>query len=170
VDPESGAPGDSITVIGSGFRPKNQVQEVSIADAPIVPVYELGLTDSKGSFTVEGIVPGVMEGGQVIKVRVTQKEGDEITVPFTVSSGEGGDVTVEQGLEDIKGLYTKVWTFNAETQEWQVYDTAEGAPDDFSTLNSGQGYWIEVSEDCTLTFGANTWNLKKGWNLIGWLS
>jgi hypothetical protein len=170
VDPESGAPGDSITVIGSGFRPKNQVQEVSIADAPIVPVYELGLTDSKGSFTVEGIVPGVMEGGQVIKVRVTQKEGNEITVPFTVSSGEGGDVTVEQGLEDIKGLYTKVWTFDAATQEWQVYDTAEGAPDDFSTLNSGQGYWIEVSEDCTLTFGANTWNLKKGWNLIGWLS
>lgn len=170
VEPDHGAPGDDITVIGSGFRPKNQVQEVSIADAPIVPIYELGLTDATGSFTVHGTVPGVMEGGQVIKVRVTQNEGDEITVPFTVSSGEGGDVSVEDGLKSIAGLYTKVWTFNAETQEWQVYDTSEGAPDDFSILNSGQGYWIQVSEDCTLRHGANTWNLKKGWNLIGWLS
>ena len=64
--------------------PKTQVQEVSIGDAPICPVYDLGLTDSIGSFTVEGTVPGVMEGGQVVKVRVTQDEGEEITTPFTV--------------------------------------------------------------------------------------
>jgi len=28
---------------------------------------------------------------------------------------------------------------------------------------------VEVTEDCTLNYGANTWNLKDGWNLIGWL-
>jgi hypothetical protein len=110
-----------------------------------------------------------MEGGQVIKVRVTQKEGEEITVPFTVTGGGSDITTVEEGFSTIAEKYTKVWTFNADTQEWEVYDTADGAPSDFTTLKSGQGYWVEVTEDCTLTFGANTWNLKKGWNLIGWL-
>jgi len=169
VEPDRAAAGDDITVIGSGFRPKNQVQEVSIGGAPIVPVYELGLTDSKGSFTVKGTVPGVMEGGQVVTVRVTQRVGNGITVPFTVTGGGSSEVTVDEGFATIEGKYIKVWTFDSATQEWQVYDTTEGAPSDFDTLNSGQGYWVEVSEDCTLTFGAHTWNLKKGWNLIGWL-
>jgi len=40
---------------------------------------------------------------------------------------------------------------------------------DLASLEKGKGYWIKVSEDCTLIYGGNTYNLKAGWNLIGWL-
>ena len=37
-----------------------------------------------------------------------------------------------------------------------------------TTLYVGRGYWINVSEGCDLTYGANTYELDEGWNLIGW--
>ena len=146
-----------------------EVKITGTGNSPIVPIYELGLTDATGSFVVEGTVPGVMEGGHPVKVRVTQPIGAPITTPFTVTGAAAGAITVDEGFATIAGKYTKVWTFDAATQQWQVYDTTSGAPDDFNTLAIGQGYWIYVTEDCTLNYGAHTWNLKKGWNLIGWL-
>jgi hypothetical protein len=38
-----------------------------------------------------------------------------------------------------------------------------------TTLYRGRGYWIKVSEACTLIYGDNTYVLDAGWNLIGWL-
>jgi len=41
-----------------------------------------------------------------------------------------------------------------------------------NTLNAlyqSMGYWINVSEACDLTYGANTYHLDAGWNLIGWV-
>jgi len=38
-----------------------------------------------------------------------------------------------------------------------------------ATLYMGTGYWINVSEACALIYGANTYELDAGWNLIGWL-
>ncbi len=175
VDPESASAGEEITVKGVGFLPQSQVQEISLANAPIVPIYELKLTDAQGSFEITGKVPGVMPGGYAINARVNQNEGAEITCPFTVVGGAASAVTVEEGFasigKDAEGgeyLFTKVWTFDSKTKEWLVYDIASGAPDQFDTLLTGQGYWVEVTEDCTLTYSAYTYDLIKGWNLIGW--
>jgi len=113
-----------------------------------------------------------MQGGQFVKVRVSQNEGEEVITPFVLIDKDPNQaITIEDGFKTIKGKYTTLWTFNAETQEWLVYqpDLPEWVPT-FDTLRSGQGYWVEVSEDCTLNYSANTWNLKKCWNLIGWLS
>ncbi len=175
VKPESAAGGEVITVHGEGFLPQSQVQEISLANAPIVPIYELKLTDAQGAFEITGTVPGVMPGGYAINARVNQNEGAEITCPFTVVSGGVGDVSVEEGFASIgknaeggQYLFTKVWTFDSKTKEWLVYDIAEGAPDQFDTLVTGQGYWVEVTADCTLTYSSYTYDLINGWNLIGW--
>jgi hypothetical protein len=81
----------------------------------------------------------------------------------------GAAVSVTNGLNSIAGKYTKVWTFDAATQSWKLYDTAAPAVSDLSSLTKGQGYWMEVSEACTLLYGGNTYSLVAGWNLIGWL-
>jgi hypothetical protein len=169
VTPDMAGAGESITVKGVGFQPKSQVQSVTVGDAPIVPVYELPLTDSKGAFTVTGKVPGVMEGGHPLKARVTQRLGEEITTPFTVKASEGGDLTVEEVFATIMDKLVKVWTFDEDNQEWMVFDTAAGAPDDFTSMTPGQGYWVEVNQDCTWSQGINTHDMKTPWNLIGFV-
>ena len=45
-----------------------------------------------------------MEGGQVVKVRVTQSEGEEITCPFVVS-GWWGDIS------NVKASFDKIYVF-----------------------------------------------------------
>ena len=72
-------------------------------------------------------------------------------------------------MSSIAGKYSIVWAFDATTQEWKLYDTAPGAISTLTRLTKGQGYWMQVTEDCTLTYGGNTYSLKAGWNLIGWL-
>lgn len=171
VYPEYGAGGDSITVTGIGFLPLAQVQEVSMAGTPIVPVYELPLTSGTGSFSITGTVPGLMPGGYLIEARVTQPVGDPVTCPFTVLSGSPGEITVEEGLAAIEGYYTTLWTYDSGSHQWLVYKP--GLPPWisilFDTLVTGRGYWIRVTQDCTLTYGAHTYELVEGWNLIGWM-
>ncbi len=166
VDPESAAAGEKVMVTGTGFQPLTQLQKLTIAGAYVSRIDTLPLTDAKGYFEVEGTVPGVMPGGQAVLALVT--EGNPITCPFTVMAGAGGDISVEDGFATIDGKYTRVWTFDKKTKEWLVYDVDEGAPDQFDTLNRGQGYWVNVTEDCAIVYGAHTYDLITGWNLIGW--
>ena len=172
VDPESAAAGEAVTISGVGFQPQVAVQYVKIGGANVVRTDDLPITDSEGAFTVTGTVPGLEAGGHLVKAKVMDEAdggAGEITCSFTISAASTGDTSVENGLSTIDGKYDKIWTFDGATQEWQVYDTADGAPKEFTTLVKGRGYWVQVSEDCALTFGANTYNLSQGWNLIGWL-
>ena len=77
-------------------------------------------------------------------------------------------VPVVEALSSIQGKYTIIWGFEA--GGWVLYDP--GAPAYVNTLQileTGKGYWIYVTEDCTLVYDKNTYNLFAGWNLIGWL-
>ncbi|MFC1930130.1 hypothetical protein ACFLW6_04675, partial [Chloroflexota bacterium] len=38
-----------------------------------------------------------------------------------------------------------------------------------ATLYTARGYWINVSDACTLQYGSQSYELDAGWNLIGWL-
>jgi len=169
TEPDYAAPGEAVTVKGSNFTPLTQVQEISIGNAPIGPPWELPITSATGSFSIASNVPGIMEGGQVVRVRVTQPPESAITAPFTVNGGSIEHLTIKEGFETIKGLCTTVWSFDAQNQEWQVYQP--GLPPwvpVYDELIPGKGYWVKVTEDCTLTYGPSTWDLKAVWNLIGW--
>ncbi|MFO8009376.1 MAG: IPT/TIG domain-containing protein, partial [Dehalococcoidia bacterium] len=168
VDPEAAPVGAEVGIIGTGFGVQQPLMSIKIGNVNVVWGQDLPITDSQGGFEVSATVPGLTPGGK--SVSVEDAENNTYTVPFTITGdGETGVISVEDGLATIDGLYTIVWTFDSATQEWQVFDVAEGAPDDFTDLNKGQGYWIQVTEDCTLTYGSATYNLNEGWNLIGWL-
>lgn len=62
---------------------------------------------------------------------------------------------VAQALACIEGQYTRVyaWEPTTPTDPWQVYDVASGPEaSSLKTLDPGHGYWILVTEDCTLTY------------------
>ena len=62
-----------------------------------------------------------------------------------------------------------IWSFEAATQTWLVYDPlAPAQANTLSYLMERRTYWIAVTVDTTLIFEARTRTIYKGWNLIGW--
>ena len=75
---------------------------------------------------------------------------------------------VPKALASIAGKYEVVWGFDSKEQRWLVYIPGEPEASDLTKLERGEGYWIKVKEDCTLSYGNVERKLYKGWNLIGW--
>ncbi|MFC1956407.1 choice-of-anchor Q domain-containing protein [Chloroflexota bacterium] len=53
---------------------------------------------------------------------------------------------------------------------WTVYNPLW--PSQVNTLTTfyvARGYWINVSDACTLQYGSQSYDLDAGWNLLGWL-
>ncbi len=168
VEPASGAPGSQITVTGEGFLPQAPVTSVQIFGANLVRVDDLPLTDTTGGFQVTGVIPGLAAGGYAVTAIV---DGYVVTASFTVLYSGYENPEVSEGFTTIDGLYTRVWSHDPTTQEWIVYETTPVPPwvTQFDTLVRGYGYWVEVTQDCILTYGPNHYNLYNGWNLVGWL-
>jgi hypothetical protein len=81
--------------------------------------------------------------------------------------------TVEDGLASISDYLITAYGYKAGegTDGWTIYNPAWPASQNtLETLYLGRGYWINVSQACTLQWGSNTYDeLSAGWNLIGWL-
>jgi hypothetical protein len=150
--------------MGTGFLPLAGVTVLNVGGAGVLPTGLL--TDSLGTFTTTITIPGLATGGQAVNVTAG---GNNASTTFIVTAGVAAPVSVPAGLNTIEGKYDKVWSFEAVIQEWVLYDTNPEATSTLTGLTVGQGYWIYVSEDCTLTYGARSYDLKAGWNLIGWL-
>jgi len=164
VDPESGPVGTTITISGEGFLPLTALAAVTMTGVALLPAGTV-LTDSVGSFTATATVPGLSAGGQ----GVSATANETASTSFTISAAAAAAATPELGFATISDYLDIAWAFDSTTQQWTVYDPSEGAPSTLTVLAVGDGYWIQVAEDCTLTYGANTYNLTAGWNLKGWL-
>jgi hypothetical protein len=78
---------------------------------------------------------------------------------------------VEVGLASILDGTRRVVVYHEWGGVWTGFDTiAPPAANDLTTLESGKGYWIYASTDCTLDYFANVHMLTSGlWYMIGWL-
>lgn len=162
LDPASGAPGTEVTVSGTGFQPSSPLTVLTIAGANMLAGQNITVTDSLGTFATTFTVPGLAAGAATVTATVIAAR----TAFFTVTAAPA---TVAVALASIAGKYTKVWTFDAPTQTWQLSDVAAPGVSDLTGLVRGQGYWIEATEETSIIFGGNTYALSLGWNLIGWL-
>jgi len=172
ITPQEVPGGSYVMVTGTAFDPL-AIVTVTLGtgvNPPALVPKEMVVTDANGNFTGEWYVPGLTEGSKVITAKTTGEINMTRTTFITITAGTTGTmVPVATAFASINGLYTKVWTFDAATQSWQVYDTAAGAPGTLENMARGQGYWVQVSQDCTLTYLADQYPLLTGWNLIGWL-
>ncbi len=167
LDPIEGLPGTTVRFTGSGFagysgitvqfaRPGGALLTVSTTPATIV-------SDNRGNVEGSIAVPGSDAGTATISVSdgVTTRVKD-----FTVKKMAE---TVQTVLQNIASSLVIVWGFDPDTQTWTKYDPTAPEVSDLTKLETGQGYWIQVSESVTLLFGTRFYHLSVGWNLIGWL-
>lgn len=162
VNPKSGAVGSSVTISGSDFTGLASLSELTIGGSSVLPAAGVK-TDAFGKFSVTVNIPALTPGTYL--VRAVDETGISATTLLTVLA----QVTPAQAMEGIAEKLVRVWGWDAEAQEWRLYDPAAPEVSDLAKLEKGKGYWIKVTEDCTLIYGGNVYSLKKGWNLIGWL-
>jgi len=167
ISPLTGNVGSTITITGSGFRALSNVTIQFTTPAPAQQtIVGTGSTDSAGSCTVNITVPVSAAG--FATVTVTDAVGGTANTTYTVTAAPVV-VTVANALSSVSANVPTVWTFNAATQAWQLWDKNAPAVSDLANMTVGQGYWMQSAADCILTFGVRTYALKAGWNLIGWL-
>jgi len=86
------------------------------------------------------------------------------------------DQSTESVLGSIAGLYSKVYFFDSNTKNWEVYNPSRNIfdpPNTLLQLNMGKGYWLEMRESATLTlsgYEVEEYDLElvEGWNYIGY--
>ncbi|MDW8120667.1 MAG: hypothetical protein RMK40_08510, partial [Chloroflexota bacterium] len=177
----SGAPGTSLTVSGSGFAPFSQVRiafgappgEQGATEIPLLPAV---ITDATGSFSASVTVPGLAPGVTPVFVLAGDLDGvggvapaDARSALFTITARP---TTIADLIAPIRAQITRgtaIWTWDPGRQEWLFFDPADPAGSTLRELVRGQGYWIRVDADTTWTVAGNTYTLRRGWNLIGWL-
>jgi len=167
VSPVTGSIGSSITVTGANFRALSSVTVTFTTPAPAVAsIVGTGNTDSAGGCSITVAVPASAAG--FATVTITDAAGTAANATYTVVAAPAV-VTVANALSSVSTNVPTVWTFNATTQAWQLWDKNAPAVSDLASMTVGQGYWMQSAADCTLTFGVRNYALKAGWNLIGWL-
>jgi hypothetical protein len=158
VTPTEGQQGTAITITGSGFQVYSGIKiQIGAYSFPTTP-----LTNALGAFTFNSTIPGVAPGSQV--VQAADGVGATATTFFIVKQAPE---TVETALAGIMDELVIVWDYAA--GDWLFYDPSDVAGSDLAGLSSGTGYWLKVSEDCTLIYGGHSYSLTAGWNNIGWL-
>jgi hypothetical protein len=79
--------------------------------------------------------------------------------------------SLDEALSSIAGKYTDLRSFD--TNGAHTYDTNNQQFSDMDYLVPGYGYWIKISDDCTLALDGDILSaqaqlrLHQGWNLVG---
>jgi hypothetical protein len=154
VTPNQGVATTSVQLSGTGFRAYFPMT-IKIGGYTLS---SQALTDAIGSFTYAFTVPGLAPGVQVI---LATDGLNTATTFFTLSASP---VTIGTQLASISTYVVRVWGYTDGT--WYLYDPADPAGSDLTTLTHGNGYWINVSADCTLVYGGFSKALTAGWNLM----
>ena len=85
-----------------------------------------------------------------------------------------GDNTLSSVLQPISGLYRSVWFYDAASGNWRRYvPDGPALPGDLNSMETGEGYWIDMVEDATLTITGQeitsmSVQLYPGWNMVGY--
>jgi hypothetical protein len=161
VDPATGGVGTEVTITGSGFQPQTGFTTFTVGTTSLSTV---GLiTDTLGAFTTTAMIPGLAEGAQTITVVVGS---DTATTFFTVSAAAA---SVATQLASVSNELVIVWTYTADG--WQLYDPADPIGSDLASLSDGGGYWIKVTEACTVIYLGKSRIITpdaNGWAMMGW--
>ena len=88
-------------------------------------------------------------------------------------------------LASVNGNVERVWSYDAVSGGWSVYNANETSTSDLNIMTAGYGYWVKMAGDDTLTgvgtlyeqlipsgdtpsFQLPEVSLAEGWNLIGY--
>jgi len=156
VNPSQGPVATSVTVTGTGFAAYTAITvKIGTYAFQAQP-----LSDVLGAFTYTFTVPGVAPGSQSISAT------DNTSTASAFFVVQQAAATTQSQTASISSQLIRVWGYAGGT--WSMYDPTDAAGSNLATLTSGNGYWIDVSADCTLISGGFHKAMSAGWNLIGW--
>lgn len=122
------------------------------------------VTDDKGDIGMDTVQITVMQAieNQTTYTLNLEQGWNLVSLPLMPANNE---INAVLGSLD----YTSVWRWNSDSQVWESY--LNGIGGEFSTLESGRGYWIYANSDDTVTvtgISGSSAYLNKGWNLAGY--
>jgi branched-chain amino acid transport system substrate-binding protein len=161
ASPSSGPVGTAVTLTGSDFPALSGLTTLTTGGVPITPRCPAVVTDDTGGFSVVFTVPGLAEGGRT----VTAVVGSHAATTFFIIEPLAPSTSTQ--LASISEYLVIVWGYTA-ANGWQMYDPADPIGSDLACLVEGRGYWVKVTDDCTLVYDGHWYELAAGWNLIGW--
>jgi hypothetical protein len=160
VSPTSGVATTTVVLAGTGFGAYFPITVKIGAGATPYILTSQALSDANGAFTYTFTMPGLAPGVQVLQAT----DGSlTATTFFTIIPAP---VSVGIQLAGISSQLVRVWGYTNGT--WYLYDPADLAGSDLTTLVPGAGYWINANAACTLIYNIYSYSLNAGWNLVGW--
>ena len=153
--------GDHLTIQGENFPAFTLLTVVEIGGVGVYPRTETS-TDEDGAFEASVLVPQLVLGDHVMKVRV----GNEIVIGAVriVPPPLSGPISQVFKLPIGTGVLGRIWHLDRPTQKWSFFDPSPELRG-HSTLNSvdrGDILWVDVSEPIDF----QETRLTPGWNLI----
>ena len=156
ISPSSGPGGTIATVTGVGFRAFTSLDIIRVGETRVIPSPAGASVGRDGVLqTVTVLIPALDPGTLSVKVDVA---GSIASTPFTITADDALPPPTEAttpaaafaALIDSGSLIT-VFRYNEDTQAYQSYDPdpANAGFNDLDTVNSGDIFWVRLSEDQT---------------------
>ena len=129
--------------------------------------YLLRITGDELTYTVSDLATS-------LGISLESEEGIGLNIGWNLISlsEHPTDTSISTVLNTITDKYISVWAYI--DGSWKVYDPANPGFSDLTTMETGMGYWINMSSTATLTVSgsvpSNYINLSTGWNLVGYNS
>ena len=164
------APGQTVTVTGTGFVGYVPVQSVTVGG---LEAFAGGwvLTDPEGKFTVDVTVPGLNPGRQPVVATVGGWTASSYLFidPNAVVDTATPAAQAWAGVT-VPGLV--VWHFDNESQKWRFYDPTLPEFSDLEFMETGKVYLVQVGATTTATLNGQPRSLTcvngNCWNVILW--
>jgi len=111
-----------------------------------------------------------VEGG-AFEIQLNKK-WNLISVPFALKNS-----SPELVFEDVEENVQSVWTYDAFTNQWHVYNPSNPGANNLTEVLPGWGYWLAAYNPGSLVLGGSLFSpittppskeIKQGWNLIGY--
>ena len=156
ISPSSGPGGTVATLTGVGFKAFTSLDSVHVGDTRTAPSPVGASVGRDGVLqTVTILIPALDPGTLAVKVDVS---GSIASTPFTITDDDALPPPADDqapadafaALIDSGSLIT-VFRYNEDTQAYQSYDPdpANAGFNDLDTVNSGDIFWVRLSEDQT---------------------
>jgi hypothetical protein len=164
---------------GVDEEPDDDIYTGTVAVAADTPAGDYTIiitaTDAKGNEATDESLTLIVSSG-ITSYDIDLVEGwNLISTPLIPD-----DSDIDVILADITDNISVVWAYVYDDQgdpTWKVWGSGES---DLDEIVDGQGYWIEMTEDNTLTISGvelpappdapHAYNIYEGWNLIGFKS
>jgi len=161
---------DSTACPGSIVQAK--VEDMVVGTATVTPdsMYYM-LVPQVDGVPVEGATLNFYVDGNFAAMHIWNA-GDSTTLDLSAFTSSTDNPNVVTGFASIQDKLVTAYGYKAGegVAGWTVYSPSWPAEvNTFTRLYKGRGYWINVIEECALTYDPYTYNLDTGWNLIGWL-